>query len=98
MRNDNLNHDHYRAALRVGMPFWTLRVLFCDAERHALHSHGSVRNDNLNHDHYRAALRVGMPFWTLRVLFCDAERHPLYSHQRVRNDQTSPTCSIAPSL
>ncbi|TES57647.1 hypothetical protein E2N91_15850 [Pseudomonas syringae pv. tomato] len=39
-----------------------------------------------------------MPFWTLRVLFCDAERHPLYSHQRVRNDQTSPTCSIAPSL
>ncbi|QBI60114.1 hypothetical protein ALP99_05509 [Pseudomonas syringae pv. tomato] len=57
-----------------------------------------MRNDNLNHDHYRAALRVGMPFWTLRVLFCDAERHALYSHQRVRNDQTSPTCSIAPSL
>ncbi|RMM12389.1 hypothetical protein ALQ58_04559 [Pseudomonas syringae pv. apii] len=57
-----------------------------------------MRNDNLNHDHYRATLRVGMLFWTLRVLFCDAERHALYSHQRVRNDQTSPTCSIAPSL
>ncbi|RMQ68737.1 hypothetical protein ALQ00_05102 [Pseudomonas syringae pv. tomato] len=38
MRNDNLNHDHYRAALRVGMLFWTLRVPCCDAERHALHS------------------------------------------------------------
>ncbi|EPN56385.1 hypothetical protein A235_35018 [Pseudomonas syringae pv. actinidiae ICMP 19079] len=28
MRNDNLEHDHYRATLRVGMLFWTLRVLY----------------------------------------------------------------------
>ncbi|PBK54076.1 hypothetical protein BUE60_01715 [Pseudomonas syringae pv. actinidiae] len=42
MRNDNLEHDHYRATLRVGMLFWTLRVLFCDAERHALHFHAGA--------------------------------------------------------
>ncbi|RMN78359.1 hypothetical protein ALQ53_00555 [Pseudomonas cannabina] len=28
VRNDNLNYDHYRATLRVDMPFGTLRVLF----------------------------------------------------------------------
>ncbi|POQ09363.1 hypothetical protein CXB40_04275 [Pseudomonas syringae pv. avii] len=40
MRNDNL---HYRATLRVAMPFWTLRVLFCDAERPELHSHAGAQ-------------------------------------------------------
>ncbi|RMT19535.1 hypothetical protein ALP54_04892 [Pseudomonas amygdali pv. lachrymans] len=34
MRNDNLD---YRATLGVGMSFWTLCVLFCDAERHETH-------------------------------------------------------------
>ncbi|ARA83217.1 hypothetical protein B5U27_25770 [Pseudomonas amygdali pv. lachrymans] len=44
-----LTHN-YRATLRVGIPFWTLCVLFCDAERHALHSHaGACATIRLTH-------------------------------------------------
>ncbi|CAD5378332.1 conserved hypothetical protein [Pseudomonas sp. OF001] len=31
--------------LRVGAPQWTLRVRFCDAERHCLRSHAERGND-----------------------------------------------------
>ncbi|RXT76650.1 hypothetical protein B1F77_13105, partial [Pseudomonas syringae] len=32
-----LGHQNLSSAARRGMPFWTLCVLFCDAERHQTH-------------------------------------------------------------
>ncbi|WP_237613874.1 hypothetical protein, partial [Pseudomonas syringae] len=62
VRNDDLN---YRAALRVGMPFWTLRALL--TTQSVMNCIPTLeRAERLSQ--YRAALRVGMPFWTLRVL------------------------------